>query len=67
MNNINVSDILKATGGKLIQGVSELPINGISTDTRSIKHGEIFLPWKVKIMMVTNLLNKPYIMVLLVQ
>ena len=42
MNNINVSDILKATGGKLIQGDSELPINGISTDTRSIKHGEIF-------------------------
>ena len=42
MNNINVSGILKATGGKLIQGDSELPINGISTDTRSIKHGEIF-------------------------
>ncbi len=42
MNNIKVSDILKATGGKLIQGNSELLINGISTDTRSIKQGEIF-------------------------
>jgi len=42
MNNIKVSDILKATDGKLIQGNSELLINGISTDTRTIKHGEIF-------------------------
>ena len=42
MNNIKVSDILKATGGKLIQGNSELLINGISTDTRTIKRGEIF-------------------------
>jgi len=42
MNNLKVSDILKATGGKLIQGNSELLINGISTDTRSIKQGEIF-------------------------
>ncbi len=42
MNNLKVSDILKATGGKLIQGNSELLINGISTDTRSIKRGEIF-------------------------
>jgi UDP-N-acetylmuramoyl-tripeptide--D-alanyl-D-alanine ligase len=58
MNNINVSDILKATGGKLIQGDSELPINGISTDTRSIKHGEIFFALEGKIMMVTNLLEQ---------
>lgn len=42
MNNIKISNILKATGGKLIQGNSEVLINGISTDTRSIKHGEIF-------------------------
>jgi len=42
MNNIKVYDILKATSGKLIQGDSESLINGISTDTRSIKHGEIF-------------------------
>ncbi len=46
MNNIKVSDILKATDGKLIQGNSELLINGISTDTRSIKHGEIFFALK---------------------
>ncbi|ODS33415.1 MAG: UDP-N-acetylmuramoylalanyl-D-glutamyl-2, 6-diaminopimelate/D-alanyl-D-alanyl ligase [Candidatus Scalindua rubra] len=42
MDIIKVSDILKATSGKLIQGNSELNITGISTDTRSIKSGEIF-------------------------
>src|SRR3972149_5079936 len=46
MNNIKVYDILKATSGKLIQGDSESLINGISTDTRSIKHGEIFFALK---------------------
>jgi UDP-N-acetylmuramoyl-tripeptide--D-alanyl-D-alanine ligase len=42
MNNIKVSDALKATGGKLIQGDPESIITGISTDTRSIKQGETF-------------------------
>ncbi|KKM62849.1 hypothetical protein LCGC14_1517480, partial [marine sediment metagenome] len=42
MNSLKVSEILKATGGKLIYGKLESPIAGISTDTRSIKHGEIF-------------------------
>jgi UDP-N-acetylmuramoyl-tripeptide--D-alanyl-D-alanine ligase len=46
MNNIKVSDILKATEGKLIQGNSEFLVNGISTDTRTIKRGEIFFALK---------------------
>ncbi len=42
MNSLKVSEILNATGGKLICGNLESPIAGISTDTRSVKHGEIF-------------------------
>ncbi len=42
MNNIKVSDILKATEGKLVFGDIESAAGGISTDTRSIKSGEIF-------------------------
>ncbi len=42
MNSLKVSDLLNATGGKLICGSLESRIAGISTDTRSVKHGEIF-------------------------
>lgn len=42
MNNLAVSDLINATGGKLIYGSLESPISGISTDTRSIKHREMF-------------------------
>ncbi|MHC4453758.1 MAG: UDP-N-acetylmuramoyl-tripeptide--D-alanyl-D-alanine ligase, partial [Planctomycetota bacterium] len=42
MNSLKVSEIINATGGKLIYGNRESPIAGISTDTRSVKHGEIF-------------------------
>jgi UDP-N-acetylmuramoyl-tripeptide--D-alanyl-D-alanine ligase len=42
MNSLKVSDLLNATGGKLICGNPESRIAGISTDTRSVKHGEIF-------------------------
>jgi len=42
MNSSKVSDLLNATGGKLICGSLESRIAGISTDTRSVKHGEIF-------------------------
>lgn len=42
MNNIEVSDILKTTNGKLLLGSSESRIAGISTDSRSIREGEIF-------------------------
>ena len=42
MNNIEVSDILKATNGELLLGSPESRITGVSTDSRSIKEGEIF-------------------------
>ncbi len=42
MNSLKVSDLLNATGGKLMCGSLESRIEGISTDTRSVKQGEIF-------------------------
>ena len=42
MNTIEISNILKATNGKLLLGSSESCITGISTDSRSIKEGELF-------------------------
>jgi UDP-N-acetylmuramoyl-tripeptide--D-alanyl-D-alanine ligase len=42
MNSLTVFDLINATGGKLIYGRLESLVSGISTDTRSIKHGEIF-------------------------
>jgi UDP-N-acetylmuramyl pentapeptide synthase len=41
VNNIEVTDILKATNGKLLLGSPESRVTGISTDSRSIKEGEI--------------------------
>ena len=48
MNSLKVSEIVNATGGKLIYGNLESPIAGISTDTRSIKHREIFFALRGK-------------------
>ena len=42
MNNIEISNVLKAINGELLLGVSGLRITGISTDSRSIKEGELF-------------------------
>ncbi len=42
MNNIEISNVLKAINGELLLGVSGLRIAGISTDSRSIKEGELF-------------------------
>jgi len=42
VNNIEVSDILKASKGKLLLGNPGSRIAGISTDSRSVKEGEIF-------------------------
>ncbi|MBK5274303.1 MAG: UDP-N-acetylmuramoyl-tripeptide--D-alanyl-D-alanine ligase [Desulfuromonadales bacterium] len=38
-----ISDIAEATGGRVI-GVSEGEVNGISTDSRSVISGELFVP-----------------------
>ena len=42
MNTIEISNVLKAINGELLLGNSESRITGISTDSRSIKEGELF-------------------------
>lgn len=42
MNNLTILDVLKSTSGKLLHGNSGDRIAGVSTDSRSIKQGEIF-------------------------
>lgn len=42
MNNIETSNVLKAINGELLLGNSESRISGVSTDSRSIKEGELF-------------------------
>ncbi len=42
MNNIEISNVLKAINGELLLGSPESYITGISTDSRSIKKGELF-------------------------
>ena len=43
---LTIDEILKASGGKLIQGKRELTVTGISIDSRTIKDGELFLALK---------------------
>ena len=47
MNNespvLLLSDVLKASSGKLISGLAETFFHGISTDSRSIKKGNLFI------------------------
>jgi len=40
---LSVNDILKATNGKLLQGNREADVDGISTDSRALRRGEVFL------------------------
>lgn len=42
-SQLTCSDILKATGGELLGGDREAFFMGLSTDTRTLKRGEIFL------------------------
>ncbi|MCP4252295.1 MAG: UDP-N-acetylmuramoyl-tripeptide--D-alanyl-D-alanine ligase [Candidatus Scalindua sp.] len=42
MNNIEISNVLKAINGELLLGSPESRTTGISTDSRSIKEGELF-------------------------
>ena len=46
MIKLRVKDILDATGGSLIAGNRDSFINGISTDSRGIKKGELFFALK---------------------
>ena len=42
-SHLRCSDIVRATGGRLLQGDPETPFAGLSTDTRTIRRGEAFL------------------------
>lgn len=39
-----ISEITAATGGKVLPGKSQAQIRGISTDSRTVKPGELFIP-----------------------
>lgn len=43
---ITGSDIIKATGGLLLQGDPGLAVSGFSIDTRSLQEGDFFVPLK---------------------
>ena len=45
-SQLRCSEIVKATGGRLLQGDPETPFAGLSTDTRTIRRGEVFLALK---------------------
>ncbi len=42
----STQEILKATGGRLLQGSEETVFRGISTDSRTVAEGELFIPLK---------------------
>lgn len=46
MEKLKVGEILKATGGRLIQGDLKGEISGISTDSRKIKKDDLFIALK---------------------
>ena len=46
MANFKLEEIIQITDGRLLQGDPELTVSGISTDTRKIKPGELFLALK---------------------
>lgn len=41
-----IGDILKATGGRLLQGSAGRTVSGLSTDTRTLKAGDLFVAIK---------------------
>ena len=41
--NLTIADILQATDGKLIRGNANLPVTQISTDSRTLKAGDLFV------------------------
>lgn len=43
---IQIEEVLKATGGKLLQGEEKALIQGISTDSRTVAEGELFVALK---------------------
>lgn len=44
--SLTIDAVLKATGGKLLQGRGDLVLAGVTTDTRAIEPGSLFIPLK---------------------
>ncbi|HRZ86716.1 MAG TPA: UDP-N-acetylmuramoyl-tripeptide--D-alanyl-D-alanine ligase [bacterium] len=44
MNKLTVRDILEAVGGRLVSGDPSAAVASLSTDTRTIREGELFVP-----------------------
>ena len=42
-NGWTLNTVLEATGGRLLGEVGDKPISGISTDSRTLRPGELFL------------------------
>ena len=43
MEQLKISEIAEAVSGKLVTGNPEITVNSISTDTRSLCHGNLFI------------------------
>ena len=43
---LTIEEVLKATGGKLLQGRGNLLFQGVSTDSRTVAEGELFVALK---------------------
>ena len=43
MQPITASEVVQACGGELLSGEPETKITGVSTDTRTIKAGDLFV------------------------
>jgi UDP-N-acetylmuramoyl-tripeptide--D-alanyl-D-alanine ligase len=46
MATLTVDDIIEATGGRLIHGNRDAAFPGLSTDSRTVRRGELFIPLK---------------------
>jgi UDP-N-acetylmuramoyl-tripeptide--D-alanyl-D-alanine ligase len=45
-SKLPISELLKATGGVLLKGKFKETITGVSTDSRTLSHGDLFVPIK---------------------
>lgn len=44
MQKLTIEDILQATGGKIVSGSETTYINGVTTDSRAVSGGKLFIP-----------------------
>ena len=55
---MKIKELIEATNAKVIKPLEENLDVKISTDTRTIKDGDFYLPLKVRLLMAKNLLTK---------